>query len=105
MSPVLIPRGYTKSYLDGEIDHNEQMADIRRAYLNIVKSTSNNSSRMMMTIREGTGHAGVSIFLHIICCMYVFRILIISHLDVKRLVRLSVLAMLGWRPNLVLMSF
>ena len=102
MSPVLIPRGYTKSYLDGEIDHNEQMADIRRAYLNIVKSTSNNASSIVI---EGTGHAGVSIFLHIICCMYLFRILIISHLDVKRLVRLSVLAMLGWRPNLVLMSF
>jgi len=62
MSPVLIPRGYTKSYLDGEIDHSEQMADIRRAYLNIVKSTSNNSSGI--TIIEGTGHAGVSIFLH-----------------------------------------
>lgn len=56
MSPVLIPRGYTKSYLDGEIDHNEQMADIRRAYLNIVKSTSNNASSIVI---EGTGHAGV----------------------------------------------
>jgi len=56
MSPVLIPRGYTKSYLDGEIDHSEQMADIRRAYLNIVKSTSNNSSSVII---EGTGHAGV----------------------------------------------
>ena len=34
----------TKSYLDGKIDHSEQMTDIRQAYLNIVKSTSNNSS-------------------------------------------------------------
>lgn len=86
MSPILIPRGYTKSYLDGEIDHQGQMADIRRAYLNIVKSTSspcnndnvnsswdgtssaagdeddsNSSSaeRRSITICEGTGHAGV----------------------------------------------
>lgn len=72
MSPILIPRGYTKSYLDGEIDHQGQLADIRRAYLNIVKSTSNNrwddsnveengsnSRGRSITICEGTGHAGV----------------------------------------------
>lgn len=61
MSPILIPRGYTKSYLDGEINHQDQMADIRRAYLNIVKATKtgghhNNHS---VTICEGTGHVGV----------------------------------------------
>lgn len=43
MSPILIPRHYTKSYLDGEIDHQGQLADIRRAYLNIVRTTSNNA--------------------------------------------------------------
>lgn len=64
MSPVLIPRGYTKSYLDGEIDHQSQMADIRRAYLNIVRSTTNYDrqgvkSSSSITICEGTGHAGV----------------------------------------------
>jgi dethiobiotin synthetase len=64
MSPVLIPRGYTKSYLDGEIDHQSQMADIRRAYLNIVRSTSEYDqmgvrSNNSITICEGTGHAGV----------------------------------------------
>lgn len=73
MSPILIPRGYTKSYLDGEIDHAGQLADIRRAYLNIVRSTStscNNLNAMAdrgregstassITICEGTGHAGV----------------------------------------------
>jgi hypothetical protein len=66
MSPVLIPRGYTKSYLDGQIDHQSQMADIRRAYLNIVKSTSHYDGRgaaarnnNSITICEGTGHAGV----------------------------------------------
>jgi dethiobiotin synthetase len=61
MSPMLIPQGYTKSYLDGEIKHQDQMADIRRAYLNIVKATklrggNNNHS---ITICEGTGHVGV----------------------------------------------
>lgn len=64
MSPVLIPRGYTKSYLDGEIDHQSQMADIRRAYLNIVRSTTNFDQKAVksnnsITICEGTGHAGV----------------------------------------------
>lgn len=62
MSPILIPQGYTKSYLDGDIDHEQQIADIRRAYLNIVKATSSNKSSdddMAITICEGTGHAGV----------------------------------------------
>ena len=64
MSPVLIPRGYTKSYLDGEIDHQTQMADIRRAYLNIVKSSNSYDGKGVktgdsVTICEGTGHAGV----------------------------------------------
>lgn len=60
MSPILIPRGYTKSYLDGHIDHQGQLADIRRAYLNIVKNTSSTvSDDCSITICEGTGHAGV----------------------------------------------
>ena len=69
MSPILIPRGYTKSYLDGKIDHRGQLADIRRAYLNIVKNTTFSSPddyNMIgeegggsITICEGTGHAGV----------------------------------------------
>ena len=63
MSPILIPQGYTKSYLDGDIDHEQQIADIRRAYLNIVKATNSNKSsdddNMAITICEGTGHAGV----------------------------------------------
>jgi len=74
MSPILIPRGYTKRYLDGKIDHQGQLADIRRAYLNIVKSTSSISTdgysdsslsrvdqpeNATITICEGTGHAGV----------------------------------------------
>lgn len=62
MSPVLIPQGYTKSYLDGEINHQDQTADIRRAYLNIVKATKlggGNQNNNSITICEGTGHVGV----------------------------------------------
>lgn len=60
MSPVLIPKGYTKSYLDGEISNTDQLADIRRAYLNNVKNTSNNKGQQQsITICEGTGHVGV----------------------------------------------
>jgi dethiobiotin synthetase len=70
MSPILIPQGYTKSYLDGQIDHEQQIADIRRAYLNIVKATNRKKSKpdsgasstdedLSITICEGTGHAGV----------------------------------------------
>lgn len=63
MSPVLIPRGYTKSFLDGNIDHQSQMADIRRAYLNIVRSTTHYDrrgvkNRNSITICEGTGQGG-----------------------------------------------
>mmetsp|Transcript_11628 Transcript_11628/g.28597 ORF Transcript_11628/g.28597 Transcript_11628/m.28597 type:complete len:548 (+) Transcript_11628:97-1740(+) len=84
MSPILIPRGYTKSYLDGEVDHGGQLADIRRAYLNIVAASTTTTmcnedanddaagsddsggehgsgGRIAdrITICEGTGHAGV----------------------------------------------
>ena len=51
-------------------DHDQQVADIRRAYLNIVKATTANKTEldiggssinkgMSITICEGTGHAGV----------------------------------------------
>jgi len=62
MSPVLIPQGYTKSYLDGEINHQDQTADIRRAYLNIVQATKlggGNRNNNSITVCEGTGHVGV----------------------------------------------
>ncbi len=63
MSPILIPQGYTKSYLDGEISYDDQMSDIRRAYLNIQKSTrmgaGKGGNQSSITICEGTGHVGV----------------------------------------------
>ncbi|KAL7451285.1 hypothetical protein ACHAWC_003120, partial [Mediolabrus comicus] len=63
MSPILIPQGYTRSYLDGEISYDDQMSDIRRAYLNIQKSTrmgaEKGGNQSSITICEGTGHVGV----------------------------------------------
>lgn len=63
MSPILIPQGYTRSYLDGEISYDDQMSDIRRAYLNIQKSTrmgaGKGGNQSSITICEGTGHVGV----------------------------------------------
>jgi len=52
MSPVLIPRGYTKDYIDGKISNEGQLAAIRNA----VKSISDCSS---VVLCEGTGHCGV----------------------------------------------
>ena len=57
MSPVLIPRGYTRDYLDGKIEG--QLADIRNAYLNIVRRTAADDPAGCVTICEGTGHIGV----------------------------------------------
>jgi len=52
MSPVLIPRGYTKDYIDGKISHNEQLDAVRHA----VRSISESSD---VVLCEGTGHCGV----------------------------------------------
>lgn len=52
MSPVLIPQGYTKDYIDGKISHAEQLYAIQEA----VATISNCSD---VVICEGTGHCGV----------------------------------------------
>lgn len=52
MSPVLFPRGFTRDYLDGKVDHRDLVAKIEDAHRSL---TSNNS----MTVIEGTGHTGV----------------------------------------------
>jgi len=52
MSPVLIPQGYTKDYIDGKISHTEQIYDIQRA-VEYISSCSD------VVICEGTGHCGV----------------------------------------------
>lgn len=52
MSPVVIPAGYTRRYLDGEISFSGQMDKIHESYLNI-------ASKNDFTVVEGTGHTGV----------------------------------------------
>lgn len=52
MSPVLIPSGYTKSYLDGEIDHEDQELQIEMAMRNI-------GDKCEVVLCEGTGHCAV----------------------------------------------
>lgn len=52
MSPVIIPRGYTKDYIDGKITHDHQLQKIVDAY----KHVSENSD---ITLMEGTGHCAV----------------------------------------------
>ncbi len=52
MSPVLFPRGFTRDYLDGRVNHEGLTAKIRNAYQVI-------SSQNEITVIEGTGHTGV----------------------------------------------
>jgi len=48
MSPVLIPKGYTKDYIDGKISHDGQLNSILDAYNNIASSNE-------VVLCEGTG--------------------------------------------------
>jgi phosphate acetyltransferase len=52
MSPVLIPAGFTRRYLDGKIHREELVERINRGFQRI-------SSANDFTVVEGTGHAGV----------------------------------------------
>lgn len=52
MSPVIIPRGYTKKFIDGEVSYEQQIADIENAFEH-VSATSD------VVVAEGTGHCGV----------------------------------------------
>ncbi len=52
MSPVLFPRGFTRDYLDGKVDHKDLVAKIIDAFQSI-------RTRNEMTVIEGTGHTGV----------------------------------------------
>ena len=52
MSPVLIPSGFTRDYLDGKVDHQDLTKKIKSSFASI-------ASRNRMTIVEGTGHIGV----------------------------------------------
>jgi len=52
MSPILIKPGYTKRFLDGEIEADRQLEDISNAY-NKLKAAND------FVLVEGTGHCGV----------------------------------------------
>jgi dethiobiotin synthetase len=52
MSPVIIPQGYTKKFVDGEISLNEQVKDVLRAMDNVAKASD-------VVLLEGTGHCAV----------------------------------------------
>ncbi|PJD95351.1 MAG: cobyrinic acid a,c-diamide synthase [Parachlamydia sp.] len=52
MSPVIIPPGFTKDFIDGKITEKEMVAKITRAFETISKTHA-------YTIVEGTGHLGV----------------------------------------------
>ena len=54
MSPVLFPRGFTRDYLDGKVDHAQMLEKIRKAF-NHLKDMND------ITVVEGTGHCGVGI--------------------------------------------
>jgi len=52
MSPVLIPAGYTKDFVDGKIAFESQQDDLESSMENVVKASH-------VTVCEGTGHCAV----------------------------------------------
>lgn len=52
MSPVIIPRGYTKKYIEGKINHEDQLQQIDTAFGEVDKASD-------VVLAEGTGHCAV----------------------------------------------
>lgn len=52
MSPVIIPSGYTRKYVDGEIDFNEQLQQVHAAMEHVHANSD-------IVLIEGTGHCAV----------------------------------------------
>lgn len=52
MSPVIIPRGYTKKFIDGEITYEKQIADIEASFKMVTECSD-------VVLAEGTGHCAV----------------------------------------------
>lgn len=52
MSPVIIPQGYTKEYINGKIDHDDQLQKVLSSF----KYVQDKSDVVLM---EGTGHCAV----------------------------------------------
>ena len=57
VSPVLIPRGYTRDYLDGKISYSDQKTIVQKAY----EETWDASD---IVLCEGTGHTAVGSIVH-----------------------------------------
>ena len=52
MSPVIIPQGYTKQYVDGEISYDKQLQDVEGAMQHVTDASD-------VVMCEGTGHCAV----------------------------------------------
>ena len=52
MSPVIVPRGYTKRYIDGDITHSDQLERVVDAFKHVRDASD-------ITLLEGTGHCAV----------------------------------------------
>ncbi|MBM3184395.1 MAG: cobyrinic acid a,c-diamide synthase [Chlamydiae bacterium] len=52
MSPILLPKGFTRDFLDGKIEHKALVEKISQAFQTI-------STKNEISIIEGTGHTGV----------------------------------------------
>jgi len=52
MSPILFPRGFTRDYLDGKVDHRELANKITDSYEAVTQKSK-------ISVIEGTGHTGV----------------------------------------------
>lgn len=52
MSPVIIPQGYTKKYIEGEITHSHQLEKVLESYKHVSEASD-------ITLMEGTGHCAV----------------------------------------------
>ena len=52
MSPVIIPAGYTKRYVDGQISFDQQLKDVETAMQHVQRSSD-------VVLCEGTGHCAV----------------------------------------------
>ena len=52
MSPVIIPRGYTKDYIDGKITHKDQLEKVMNSFKHVNEASD-------ITLMEGTGNCAV----------------------------------------------
>lgn len=69
MSPVIIPQGYTKKYIEGKITHGDQLEKIRQSYKHVSEASD-------ITLLEGTGHcAGVCGLCALACVIVIVVVL------------------------------